>query len=209
MAEIINLGDSFYKEVGVTYFNDGEEEPVDLSIYDDNYVCFKDTRDTPDEDGYVFKNIPIKGDPSEGILILNLTPQETILFPETSPDGLPFLYGFVQIGSSVTGQIHEVSFFKTKTRKGGIGHITEVDKSYDMGCITSVTGWIFDAGKLCDQTSSIVDFDDENEGLLVYNGGSIAATEIDIFDPGQLDLEMPDTIDLGYIRECVNNLEKC
>lgn len=206
MAELINLGDSFYKEVDVTYTIDGEKEPVDLSIYDDNYVCFKESREVPDSDSYIFKKIPVKGDPEDGILVLNLTPTETNTLPKTSPDGIPYIYGFVQIGSSVTGQIHEVSSFKVKTRQGGIGHITEIDKSYDMGSITSIVGWIFDAEKLCDQTTMIIDFDDDHGGMLLYNAGAIDAYYTEIFDAGQLDLEMPEVIDLGYIRECVNNL---
>ena len=206
MAELINLGDSFYKEVDVTYMNDGEKEPVDLSIYDDNYVCFKDSREVPDSESYIFKKIPVKGSPEDGVLILNLTPQETEILPETSADALPCLFGFVQIGSSVTGQIHEVSFFKVKTRQGGIGHITEVDKSYDMGCLTAIVGWVFDAGRLCDQTIEVIDFDDNNDGLLLYNGGRLTTPDFEIYDAGRLDLEMPGTIDLGYIRECTHNL---
>ena len=206
MAELINIGDSFYKEVEVTYFSDGEEEPVDLSTYDDNYIAIKDSRDILDVDSYIFKKIPIKGSPSDGILSLDLSPNETLLVPETSSDGIPFIYGYVQIGSSVTGQVHEVSFFKIKTRKSGIGHITELDQSYDMGCLKEVVGFIFDAEKLCEQTVMIIDFDSENEGLLLYNGGILTATEIEIVDAGVLNLEIIETIDLGYIRECVNNL---
>lgn len=50
MAELINIGDSYYKDVDVTYENDGEIEPVDLSIYDDNYVAIKKNRDTADSE---------------------------------------------------------------------------------------------------------------------------------------------------------------
>ena len=206
MAERINIGDSFYKEVEVTYTNDGEEEAVDLSIYNDNYVTLKPNRDALDSEAYIFKAIPIKGSPEDGTLIINLTPDETSLLPATSSDSIPYIYGFVQIGSSVTGQIHEVSEFKIKTRNGGIGHITQIDKDYDMGCIAEQVGWIHDAGRLCDQTTEIIIFDDHNDGLLLYNGGSITATEIEIIDPGKLDLEMPEVIDLGYIRECTGLL---
>jgi len=209
MAELINLGDSFYKEVEVTYTNDGEEEPVNLSVYDDNYVAIKDSRDVADQDAYIFKNIPVKGIPEDGLLLLNLTPYETELLPVTANDGLQYIYGYVQIGSTVTGQVHEVSHFKIKTRKSGIKHITAVDQSYDMGCIKEVVGWVFDAEKLCDQTSMIIDFDDDNEGLLLYNAGALTATEVEIFDAGVLDLNMPLTIELGYIRECSRTFGSC
>lgn len=202
MAELINIGDSFYKEVEVTYEIDGEQEPVDLSIYDDNYVAIKDNRSIPDENAYIFKKIPIKGNPEDGILVLNLTPDETSMLPETSTDGIPFIQAFVQIGSSITGQIHEVSFFKIKTRQGGIHHITEVDKSFDMGSITEQVGWIFDAGSICEQVVEIIDFDDTAGGPLIYNAGSITSTDIVIYDSGSI-LDT-DTVfeDLGYIRDC-------
>ncbi len=203
MAELINIGDSYYKDVDVTYENDGEIEPVDLSIYDDNYVAIKKNRDTADSESYIFKAIPIKGNPADGTLVLNLNPEETLLLPKIS-DEIPFLYAFVQIGSSVTGQSHEVTFFKIKTRQGGIHHITEVDKSYDMGKITEQTGWIFDAGRLCEQTTDIIDFDPENSGLLLYDSGWIRGSELEIIDAGRLDTNMPDVIDLGYIRECTH-----
>ncbi len=202
MAEIINIGDSYYKEVEVTYENDGDVEPVNLSIYDDNYVTIKASRDTPDADAFIFKMIPIKGDAEDGVLILNLTPDETSILPATSSDGLASLIVFVQIGISVTGQIHEVSYFKVKTRVGGVHHVTEVDKSYDMGCLTEQVGWIFDAGRLCDQTTEIIDFDDVAGGPLLYNGGSITSTDITIYDAGSINDEDTEFIDLGYIREC-------
>jgi hypothetical protein len=202
MAEIINIGDSYYKEVEVTTEIDGESEPVDLSIYDDNYVAIKDSRDTPDANAYIFKRIPIKGSPQDGILILNLTPEETSALPSTSAETSPYLYVFIQIGSSITGNIHEVSSFKIKTRHGGIHHITEVDKSYDMGRITELTGWIFDAERLCEQTTEIIDFDTIAGGMLVYNAGSITNRDIVIYDAGRLNLNMPEIIDLGNIREC-------
>jgi len=201
MAEIINIGDSFYKEVEVTYEVDGEIEPVDLSIYDDNYVALKDSRETPDSEAYIFKNIPIKGSPKDGVLVLNLTPEETSVLPQTSPDGIPYIYAFVQIGSSITGQIHEVSFFKVKTRLGGIHHITQIDKSYDMGCITEPIGWIFDAESICDQVVEIIDFDDVAGGILIYNAGAITSTDVTIYDAGSL-IDAVEYIDLEYIREC-------
>jgi len=207
MAELINIGDSFYKEVEVTYEEDGEKEPVDLSIYDDNYVAIKKDRSTPDSESYIFKQIPIKGSPNDGILIMNLTPDETSLLPETGSDDTPYIYAFIQIGSSITGQIYEVSFFKIKTRQGGIHHITEVDKSYDMGCISEIVGWIFDAGKICEQVTEIIDFDDIAGGPIVYNAGIITSGDITIYDPGEITQEC-EYADLGYIREC-NRSEAC
>lgn len=204
MAEVINIGDSYYKEIEVTYENDGDTEPVDLSIYDDNYVTIKKNRDTPDSEAIIFKAIPIKGNPKDGILILNLTPEETSLLPKTSIEETPSLMVFVQIGSSVTGHVHEVSYFKIKTRQGGIHHITRVDKSYDMGMISEQIGWIFDAGGICDQTTEIIDFDDIAGGPLVYNAGSITSLDITLYDAGSINDSSTDFIDLGYIRECRN-----
>lgn len=208
MAEIINIGDSYYKEVEVTYENDGEIEFVDLSIYDDNYVAIKESREVDDSNALIFKPIPIKGNPSDGTLILNLTPEETALLPKTSSDDILSLMVFVQIGSSVTGQVHEVSSFKVKTRLGGVYHITEIDKGYDMGCLTEQVGWIFDAGKLCDQTVEIIDFDDVAGGLIIYNAGSITSGDITIYDAGHISTT-PDFVDIGYIRECSSSLESC
>ena len=208
MAETINIGDSYYKEVEVTYENDGEVEPVDLSIYDDNYVTVKKDRNTPDNEAYIFKMIPIKGDPLDGTLVLNLTPEETGLLPITSPDGIQSIMFFVQIGSSITGQIHEVSYFKAKTRAGGIQHVTEIDKSYDMGCITEMTGWIFDAGRICEQVTEVVDFDDIAGGMIVYNAGSITNNDVTIYDAGRITDQDTEFIDLGYVRECERDLSR-
>ncbi len=205
MAETINIGDSYYKDIDVTYESDGEIEPVDLSIYDDNYVAVKKDRSTPDDDSYIFKAVPVKGSPEDGTLVLNLSPHETSMLPLMS-DNLPFINIFIQIGSTVTGQSHEVASFRVKTRQGGVHHITEVDKSYGMGRLTEAVGWVFDAGKLCEPTTSIIDFDPENGGLLLYDAGWLGASEIDILDPGRLDLNMPEVIDLGYIRECTQIL---
>lgn len=205
MIEKINLGDSFFKEVVVTEIIDDEETPVNLSIYDDNYVAIKKSRSDIDSDAYIIKRVFVS-DAQEGILTLNLTPDETATLPITTPDGIQSLLGFVQIGSSITGQVHEVSSFKIKTKESGIRHITEIDKSYDMGCIGDLTGWVFDAGRLCEQTLMIVDFDSENMGVLMYNAGSISSTELIIYDFGIFDTTMPTIVDMGPLRECSYSL---
>jgi hypothetical protein len=124
------------------------------------------------------------------------------MLPATSADGdIPYMYAFIQIGSSVTGSIHEVSFFKIKTRVGGVHHITEIDKSYDMGRIDEMIGWIFDAGEICEQVTEIVDFDTVAGGLLVYNAGAITNRDIVVYDTGSI-LVLPEYVDLGTMREC-------
>ncbi len=207
MAEKINIGDSFYKDVDVTYTEDGEVFPVDLSIYDDNYVAFKESRNTPDEDAFLLKRIFVKGTPLDGILSLDLSPEETSLLPQTD-DSMPSFEGFVQIGSSITGHVHEVSSFKIKTRNGGIGHKTVIDKSYDMGCITEQVGWVFDAGDICDQLTEIIVFDQFPDGDLAYDAGSITATSIEIIDFGDINDTDVELYDLGEILTCTRS-EDC
>ncbi len=201
MTEKINIGDSFYKDVDVSYVEDGEKYPVDLSIYDDNYVAIKNNRDAPDEDAYIFKRIFPKGNPVDGILSMDLIPEETMLLPMTGEE-LTSIEGFVQIGSSVTGHIHEVSSFKIKTRNGGIGHVTAIDKGYDMGCLTEQVGWIFDAGDLCEQITDIIIFDKFPDGDLIYDAGALTATEIAIDDFGSITDEVVDLYDLGSLLNC-------
>lgn len=201
MTERINIGDSFYKDIDVSYTEDGEQYPVDLSIYDDNYVAIKRSRDTPDSEAYLLKRIFVKGAPDEGILSLDLSPEETSLLPQTNEE-LSFIEGFVQIGSSVTGHIHEVSSFRIKTRNGGIGHITAIDKSYDMGCIAEQVGWIFDAGSICEQVTDIIVFDQFPDGDLVYDAGAITSVEVSIDDFGSITDEVVDLYDLGSILDC-------
>jgi len=200
VIEKINIGDSFFKEVEVTTVIDGEVEPVDISIYDDNYFAIKTSRKDSDEEAIIFKKIPKKSD-KDGILIINLTPQETALLPETSLETIPYLYGFVQIGSTITGEVYEVASFKIKTRHGGIGHITQLDRSYNMGSIKEQIGLVFDAGKLCEMTSLIVDFGEE-VGSIAYNGGEIRDGELELYDLGSIKDDDITPIDFGNIRGC-------
>ncbi len=201
MAEKIKLGDTFYKEVYVTREDeDGEDEAVDLAIYDDNFVVIKKDRMDADEDALIFLDAPVKGDPKDGTLIVRLTPQDTAMLPLPSDDQL-YLYGFVQIGSSITGEVHEVAEFKIKTVMGGVHHITEVDRGYDMGNISELVGYVFDGGALCDSVSLIIDFDEENMGRLLYNGGSLTSGVLEIYDPGEL-LDPPEVTDLGRVIDC-------
>lgn len=201
MAEKIKIGDTFYKEVFVTRQDeDGEEEPVDLTIYDDNYVVVKKDRMDSDEDALIFIDAPTKGNPKEGTLVVNFRPEDTSILPLPTDSQL-YLYGFVQIGSSVTGEVHEVAEFKIKTIMGGVHHITPVDKGYDMGYIRDMVGYVFDSGSICDTVSLIIDFDEDNLGRLVYNGGSLTSGVLEIYDPGTL-LDIPQTTDLGRLLDC-------
>ena len=197
MAETIIKGSSYYKEVNVTTREDGEEIPVDLSSYVDNYFSITTKRGLPDSKSIVFDKI-VASDPAGGLLTINLTPETTSMLPLTTRD-MPYLYGFVQIGSIITGQVHEVASFKIKTKDGGIAHITPIDKSYDMGCLKEEVGWIFDAGNLCETVTMIEKFGDDN-GIIVFNAGRLNTDSIEIIDFGRLDLNMPDITDFGSIR---------
>ena len=201
MAEKIKVGDTFYKEVYVTRLDeDGEDEPVDLTIYDDNYVVVKRNRFDSDVDSLIFLDAPIKGDPKDGVLVVRFTPDDTSYLPLPEGSSL-YLYGFVQIGSSITGEVHEVSEFKIKTVMGGVHHITAIDKGYDMGRITEMVGYVYDGVSVCASLSLIIDFDEDNLGRLLYNGGSLTSGVLEIYDPGSL-LDPPEVTDLGRIIEC-------
>lgn len=201
MAEKIKIGDTFYKEVYVTRQDeDGEDEPVDLTIYDDNYVVIKKDRMDPDIEALIFLDAPIKGSPDDGTLIVRFTPTETSFLP-LPDDKIPYLYGFVQIGSSITGEVHEVAEFKIKTVMGGVHHITPVDKGYDMGSINELVGYVYDGGGLCETVALIIDFDEDNMGRLLYNGGSLTSGVLEVYDPGEL-LDPPEVTDLGRIMDC-------
>jgi hypothetical protein len=133
MAEKIKTGDTFYKEVRVTTKNeDMEDEPVSLELFDDNYFAIKKKPSDPDEEAFIFKKAPIKGDPEDGTLIINLTPQETVNLPISNED-TPYLMAYVQIGSTITGEVHEVSTFKVKVQQGGVHYITPLDTSSNTG----------------------------------------------------------------------------
>lgn len=201
MAEKIKTGNTFYKEVYVTrQDDDGEDEPVDLTIYDDNYIAIKKDRMDSDQDALIFIEAPIKGDPTEGVLVVSFNPYDTATLPLSSNDQL-YLYGFVQIGSSITGEVHEVAEFKLKAVSGGVHHITPVDKNYDMGRITEMVGYVYDSGSICDSVSLIIDFDEDNMGRLVYSGGSLTSGILEIYDPGSI-LDVPEVTDLGRVLDC-------
>jgi hypothetical protein len=203
MAEKIKTGNTYKKDVYVTTINEeGESEPVDLSIYDDNYFVIKKDRSDDDSEAYIFKRIPVKGDPRDGTLVINLTPEETGALPLTSQE-LPSLQGYVQIGSSVTGEVHEVSDFKIKTIMGGVRYITPIDTSYDMGCITEVVGYIFDAGHICDPVNIVIEFGNSYGGF-IYNGGPLNDSEATIHDPGTLLNPNTTYVDLGSLRQCTS-----
>jgi len=196
MSEIIIRGNSYFKEVVVTTEEDGEEYPVDLTNYTDNYFSISTCRGLDDSEAVFFDKIS-SPDPENGILTINLTPNSTSQLPLTDKN-LQYLYGFVQIGSVITGQVHEVSSFKIKTKDGGISHITPIDKSYDVGPITETVGWVFDAGCITETVSFIENFGGDN-GRIIFNAGSLNCDTLKIENFGRLDLTMPEIIDFGRL----------
>jgi hypothetical protein len=209
MAEQINIGDSYFRIIDVTTKDeDGEKIPYDLTDYKDNYVAIKTGRGIPDDDAYVFKRIPFSGKPSEGKLLINLSPMETSILPSIVDGEIEALYAFVQIGSTITGQVHEVSALKIKTRKGGILYQTPIDKSYDMGCLSETVGWVIDAGSLCEPVSIKVDF-----GSILINifmdGGSLSDREISLIDMGKLTDKITQVYDMGTLIDCGGGTISC
>jgi len=208
MAEIITIGDSYYKEIEVTRTVDREKIPLDLTPFDDNYVAIKASRDTLDDEAYLFKPAPILGSPKEGRLLINLSPEETELLPITGSSEMPFIYMFVQIGSTITGRIHEVSALKTKTRQSGIRHKTKIDKSFDMGCINEVVGWRFDMGRLCEPAGLRVDLGSDG-GFIYLDAGHINDTETEILDMGSINAVAFEKEDLGIFNSSCRYNESC
>ena len=202
MAEQINRGDSYYRIINVTAKDeDGDKEPYDLTDYTDNYVAIKTGRGIPDNEAYIFKRVPFKGEPSEGKLILNLTPYETDLLPSTADDEVETLYAYIQIGSTITGRIHEVSVLRLKTKEGGVLRKSKIYKGYDMGPLSETIGWIRDAGTLCQEVSIRIDFGQIPMPLFL-DGGSLSDMEVSIYDMGLLSGRVNEITDLGQMRDC-------
>jgi len=209
MAELINVGDSYYRVIDVTVKDeDNEKIPYDLTDYQDNYVAIKVDRGLPDEDSYIFKRVPMVGSPKEGKLLINLSPEETSILPSTVNEDVEKLFAFVQIGSSITGQIHEVAALKLKTRAGGIVYQTRIDKSYDMGCLSETIGWIFDGGDLCEPITMRIDF-----GMIYetpyFDGGILGDTNITIFDMGELGDQITEYLEMGHLAGCGSLADSC
>jgi hypothetical protein len=209
MAEKINIGDSYFRVIDVTTKDeDGEKIPYDLTDYSDNYVAIKTGRGIPDDEAYIFKQIPFSGKPTEGKLIINLSPSETSILPSIADGEADALYAFVQIGSTITGQIHEVSALKIKTRKGGILYQTKIDKSYDMGCLSETIGWVIDAGGLCDIVSVRVDFG--NIPIIIFmDGGLLSDMEVEVYDMGTLSGTIKEVYDMGALSSTCGGKTDC
>jgi len=209
MAEKINIGDSYFRVIDVTTRDeDGEKVPFNLKDYDDNYVAIKTGRGILDEDAYIFKRIPFSGEAEDGKLIINLSPRETSILPSIADGEIDSLFAYVQIGSSITGRVHEVSALKLKTQKGGILYQTKIDKSYDMGCLSETIGWVIDAGSLCEPNSMIIDFG--NIPMPLYlDCGSLSDIENDIVDMGLLSDPITEIIDMGTLLECGSGAVSC
>jgi len=202
MAEKINIGDSYFRVIDVTTRDeDGEKIPYDLTDYKDNHVAIKTGRGIPDENAYIFKRIPFSGSPEDGKLIINLTPMETSILPSVVDGEIESLFAYVQIGSTITGQVHEVSALKLKTQQGGVMYRTQIDKSYDMGCLSETIGWVIDAGDLCDTNSLIVDFGNIPSPLYM-DCGSLSDIENEIVDMGLLGDKITEVIDMGTLLDC-------
>ena len=203
MAEKITLGDSYYREVEVTRTDsEGEKEPYSLVDYNDNFVAIKDSRELPDEEAFIFKRVHFKGNPADGTLVINLSPEETSLLPDTSKGEVEKLLMFVQVGSSITGRIHEVAVLKAKTLMGGIHRRTLIDKGYDMGCLEETIGWEYDAGNLCDMPTMEIDFGLELDEVF-FSGGYLTDDGYDyVLDLGDLEDTVFDIYDLGSAQEC-------
>ena len=202
MAERINIGDSYYRVIDVTAFDEDKERiPYDLTDFSDNYVAIKTDRGIPDDEAYIFKRIPFKGDPKDGKLVVNLSPAETAILPNVTKGDVPQILMFIQIGSHITGRVHEVSALKIKTRGGGIKYTTQIDRSYDMGLLSETIGWKFDAGLLCEPVLMKIDF-----GMIpidiLFNGGLLTDPEVMIEDAGLLSEPIASIMDAGYLVGC-------
>jgi len=209
MAELINIGDSYYREIEVTVKDeDNESIPYDLTEYTDNYVAIKTQRGLPDEDAYIFKRVPFIGSPRDGKLLIHLSPDETATLPSVVDDEVERLFAFVQIGSTITGQIHEVSALKLKTRAGGIVYRTKINKSYDMGCLSEKIGWVFDGGDLCDPIIMRIDFGMIQE-IPYFDGGILGDMSVTIFDMGLLGEQITEYLEMGSLIGCGSSADYC
>ena len=202
MAEKINIGDTYYRVIDVTAVDeDGEKIPYDLTDFTDNYVAIKTDRGLPDEDAFIFKRIPFYGESSEGKLLVHFSPYETAILPSMEKGEVDSLMMFVQIGSNISGRIHEVSAMKVKTRGGGIQYKTDVDRSFDMGLLSETIGWQFDGGELCEPVTRKIDFGMIPMDIL-FNGGILSDTDIIIVDAGLLSEKVDLIMDAGFLKGC-------
>jgi hypothetical protein len=194
MAEKIKITNSYFKELYVSKTNDyGVETPVDLTKYDDCYVVFKKDRNVPDEEAYYIKKIEpdLK---KKGTIPIYLSPEETTLLPLTGPD-LPYIYMFVHLGSTATGENIEIDFFKVKTEYAGLRYYTKVDTSLnDLGHIKGYVGFVFDCGELCEPPVYVIDV--AGGAPIVFDCGKAPSMEYEIIDLGSITSPVIDIYDL-------------
>ena len=201
MAEKIFIGNSYQKDLFLTTTDEyGNDEPLDLSMYDDCYFAIKKNRATPDEESYILKKFePLKD--QEGTIILYLSPEETKHLPETTMDGINNLWMFVQIGSTATGVTKEIGSYKVKTILAGIKYYTQQDTNLsDLGPLSGYVGFIFDCGELCYSTIVSIDLSGGEPyisdcGYLVTNG------MYEIINLGALTESASKVYDLEYIEK--------
>lgn len=199
MATKIYAGDTYLNDIEVTMDYDGEQVPFDLTDYDDVVYAVKDSRETPDEDAYIFEAGAVVGDPRDGIIRIHIPPIHTRYLPTTTGYN-DSLYLFVQIASSITGVVREVYASKAKIIQGGIGRIIYADRSLDMGMLEETVGWVFDMGDLCDTTLQVIDLD-ILEDPPYFDGGTLGeATELIVDCLWLEDDPTTELLDLGTLE---------
>lgn len=203
MAEKIKLYNSYYKEINL-YVTDiyGNDVPVDLSIYNDNYVVLKKNRETLDEDAFLIKKIIIDEKSKPGAIPIFITPEETQLLPLTN-EKLPYFYMFVVLGSNITGETKEAGTFKVKTEYSGLRKWTKIDTDMsDLESIKNPVSFVYDCGNICEPTIEVLDLSGGEPYVL--NLGYILDYKYDIVDLGKITEESEkEWYNGGYIREGV------
>lgn len=206
MAEIIDITNSYYKELALSKTDMyGNEIPMDLSIYDEAFVCIKRDRFQPDEEAYLIK--PVTINETSSTLGIYLSPEETAQLPLTGTDDVDKLQMFVTIGSTGTGETIEVGAYRVKTRYAGLRHYSKPDRSLgDMGCIKDRVVFTYDCGRLCDRAMIVEDL---SGGMpIVTDCGYLKEGNYEIVDCGYLVDVADETIDLGQTeRRCY--LDNC
>jgi len=200
MAERILINDSYYKELYITKTDEyGNEVPVDLSKFNECFVAFKPSRETPDEQAYLIKKLTITK-PKDGVIPIYLTPEETQLLPLANFNSdIPFIYMFVKVGSTATGENMEVGAYKVKTDYSGLQYYSKVDTSLnDLGKIDWISGYVFDCGPLCERSIYVIDV--AGGVPLVTDLGYLKNPNYEIIDLGALTEPSTTIIDLGEIE---------
>ncbi len=200
MAERILIGDSYQKDLYLTTTDEyGTEEPLDLKIYNDCYLAIKKNRTTSDAESYLLKRIEPSKD-REGSILIYLSPEETLLLPETSMGTLPNLWMFIQLGSTATGETKEIGAYKVKTIPAGIQYYTKQDTSLDdLGSLLGYVGFSFDCGSLCQPTIVSIDLAG-GEPYLTDCGYLVTDGQYDILDLGALTEPALEIYDLDYLK---------